>query len=53
MILYSYMDEAWVEVDSNGRIVYNGFFVGMTPESKEDCEKVFMTRNDFWDWYKS
>lgn len=53
MILYSYMDEAWVEVNDKGHLTNEGFFVNMTPESKEDCERVFMSREEFWKWYKS
>lgn len=53
MILYSYMDEAWVEVDNNGRLVNQGFFVSRTTESTKDCERVFMTQDNFWEWYKS
>lgn len=47
MIYYDYMFERWEDAED-----YD-FRVDMTPESREDCERTFTTREDFLVWYNS
>jgi len=52
VIIYDFMSEAWVKVDSAGRVINDGtFFVSMTPENTDECEMVFFSEAEFWKWY--
>lgn len=48
------MDEQWVEVDENRKIIYDNNFVDMTPEGpKEDYLLEFKNWvDDFYKWYR-
>lgn len=52
MIIYDFVTEAWVKIDEIGRVVNDGsFFVSMTLENAEECEMVFFSETEFWEWY--